>query len=860
MKRISTFVLASLVAVATYALPLRSSVASQKSAQVTTAPELYAPTQKATGLKKAPVAVSSAAADKQQRAEAWMKKHLLDRNILTETAKRALKPAANTESGDTILLEPKTIPAPEFYEGSNDWFIGFIDVTESYILKLDWINGSSTNPYGTYTIDDLALEYSYIIDYTTDPMFGEYVEIVACTFTIDQNIVSQNLSIISLDAVVDGSDGNVYVVNSKSEQITPHDTVTIVSEDANIAMANDSLLLLQATTSNAEIKIAINSPYVTGEYPIDYFNLDSTDITVDGKNVEIWQASAMVDVNDSATFIVAEIQLLSTDTVVYNMLLSQPLPTPNDTIVLSCANLVVDDSWAGWFGVYFFSASVDDVKVDLLVAGEEPGVYTTLDGSLAGGFSVGGTAIDMWSGMLTVTKEDGALTADLECYASDFNYYKIHMAWVAPEPVRVVDVAFAEVSEVTPLSNSFIIQFYNENDTIAASICLLDWVPGETLNFTWDNIYTTYTALAKIVDDSIVEVQVADATGVLELVGDTTKLTATIIGFDSVQYNISMWYALPTAVKTVEVPAITDADFTNRLSDLHKFQLNGATKDSLLAISFAPEYTEQVEGTFATDGKFTKMDFDPEYCAVGVFDAEVEDYDWAYALAGEVVVTMDENQLVTATGWYLGEDSVRYNFTISGLYDKEHIQGDMEDTPVDKVMTPKNYVFEVDDEYLDIYGSVAFVADGIDNGDMLGLEFTIDQTADANEWLIPAGKYEINDTFDPVTVSAGSTDGYDYYMSILAQVDEEGYLTGEDIYFLVGGTVTVEYVGENDLHIVVDAWNSYDVPVKIDINTSATAINNVENDAVKVVKFIKNGQLYIQRGENLYNVLGAMAE
>ena len=72
--------------------------------------------------------------------------------------------------------------------------------------------------------------------------------------------------------------------------------------------------------------------------------------------------------------------------------------------------------------------------------------------------------------------------------------------------------------------------------------------------------------------------------------------------------------------------------------------------------------------------------------------------------------------------------------------------------------------------------------------------------------------------------------------------------------------LAVEKVGEADLHIVVDAVNSYDVPVKIDVNTTATAINNVENDATKAVKFVKNGQLYIQRGEKLYNVLGAMAE
>ena len=854
MKRISTFVLASLVAGATYALPLRSSVASQKAAKVTTAPELYAPAQKATGLKKAPVAVSSIAADKHKRAEALVNRYAPKRNLLMQMAQKNLKPAAQTETSDTVFITTSGF-APKYYTDAEDWYMELYDDNGVYGVALDWF-APADNPYGSFTWEDMDSEHSVILNFTT----YEYIYFEDCEFSLELVKTGKNTSNLTINALIQAENGQVFVVTGETEQLTPQDTVTVVSEDANIAMANDSLLLLEATTEHADIKIGINSPYVVGEYALDYFNLDSTSVTIDGKKVNIWNAFAYVDVDDSATVMFAEVELLSTDTVVYNLLLSMPLPAPNDTIELSCPNLVIDDSWAGWFGTYFLSASAGNVSVDLIVAGEDPGVYTTAEGTLSGGFSIGETAIDMWSGKLTIDKTDGALTADLECYASDFNYYKIHMAWSVPEPTRVVDVAFTEVSEVTPIPNSFIIQFYNENDTIAASICLLGWKPGETLNFTWDSIYTTYTALAKIVDDEIVEVQVADAKGVLELVGDTTKLTATIIGFDSVQYNISMWYAVPVAVDTVDVPAITGATFTNRLSDLHKLKMRGKTADGKFEISFAPEYTEQVEGTFATDGKFTKMDLDPDYCAVGVFNAEVGDFDWAYALAGEVVVTMDENQLVTAKGWYLGEDAVRYNFTISGLYDKEHIQGDMSDTPVDKVMTPKNYVFVLDDEYLPIYGSVAFIADGIDNGDMLGLEFTIDQTADANEWLIPAGEYEINNSYLPFTVSAGSTDGYDFYMSILGQVDEEGYLTGEGIYFLVGGTVTVENVGENDLHIVVDAWNSYDVPVKIDINTSATALTNVESEEAKAVKFVKNGQLYIQRGEKLYNVLGAMAE
>ncbi|MGN1240584.1 MAG: hypothetical protein ACI4TV_06890, partial [Paludibacteraceae bacterium] len=566
MKRLSTLVLASLVAVATYALPLRSSVASQKSAQATTAPELYAPTQKVTGLKKAPVAVSYAAADKQQRAEAWVKKHTPQRNLLMQMAQKNLKPAAKTETADTVFITTSGF-APEYYASSEDWYMELYDDNGVYGVALDWF-APADNPYGSFTWEDMDPEYSVILDFTTN----QYIYFDDCEFSLGLVKTGKNTSKLALNALIHAENGQVFVVTGEDKVLTPQDTVPVVIEDANIAMANDSLLLLEATTDRADIKIGINSPYVVGEYALDYFNLDSTSVTIDGKKVEIWDAFAYVDVNDAATVMFAEVELLSTDTVVYNLLLSMPLPAPNDTIELSCPNLVIDDSWAIFLPIYFLSASAGNVSVDLIVAGEDPGVYTTAEGTLAGGLSIGKKAIDMWSGKLTIAKTDGVLTADLECYASDFNYYKIHMAWVVPEPTRVVDVAFTEVSEVTPIPNSYIIQFQNANDTIAASVCLLDWVPGKTLNFTWENIYTTYTALAKLVDGEIVEVQVADAKGVLELVGDTTKLTATIIGFDSVQYNISMWYALPTAVKTVDIPAITDAVFTNRLSDLHQYQ------------------------------------------------------------------------------------------------------------------------------------------------------------------------------------------------------------------------------------------------------------------------------------------------
>ena len=44
--------------------------------------------------------------------------------------------------------------------------------------------------------------------------------------------------------------------------------------------------------------------------------------------------------------------------------------------------------------------------------------------------------------------------------------------------------------------------------------------------------------------------------------------------------------------------------------------------------------------------------------------------------------------------------------------------------------------------------------------------------------------------------------------------------------------------------------------MKIDINTATTDIHHAEAQHAETRKFLKNGQVFIQRGENIYSVLG----
>ena len=83
---------------------------------------------------------------------------------------------------------------------------------------------------------------------------------------------------------------------------------------------------------------------------------------------------------------------------------------------------------------------------------------------------------------------------------------------------------------------------------------------------------------------------------------------------------------------------------------------------------------------------------------------------------------------------------------------------------------------------------------------------------------------------------------------------KDGYL--DQLYFLVDGTVTVEKV-DGQLRLEVKAVNSYDVPVHVVYDASATAVENtmVENNNVR--KVIKDNQLLIIKESVKYNVLGS---
>lgn len=852
MKRTFTLLLAALVAGATYALPLKPAEGPSTQRPVRT--ETTAALVPASHTVAAPAKLEKKAelsAERKAQVDAWNKRHAFERNVITENAKRASKPAASAEEGQVIELVAGVnfLTNFEYYPETGDWYIGFGDVTGDYIVKFDWVNWDPENPYGTFTIDDWDLGYSYIVDYIN----SVYVFYEEGELTFSQEVVSDKLSRIKLDATVTCDDGNTYHIVGVEETFTPTDTVQTTIHNGTFDYDTEEwILLADGIEGDNSIMLVTAAESLVGSIDPTYVDLENTEIVIDGEDVNILKVVGLeANLNEDLTDYVIELSLISADTALHEIELHCAVPE-GETIEATLPNLVIDDSWYAWFGLVFIEASNSDIEVSLTTIGTE-GTFSIAEGTLAGTLTAGGAALDLLSATLVIEADiNGEVSADLECLATDFNTYKLHMAWIVPDPIRSVDVEFATSARVNVYPSQGLLVIWNENDNQYVRLGVLDWAPNKKLDVSRDNLYDYYCLFINYVDGAERYEEIADVNGTLEQDGDTLRLNAAVICRDSVQYNVKLWYAVPEPTATVEVPAIKDADFINVLS-AGQYQVVGATQDGAYEVSFTTASTYVVPGTYKYTADFTSTDLDLRYSYIANIAAG-EDYS---VLTAEVAVTLDENNVVTATGWYICDNAVKYTFTLVSEFEKERIDGDETEIPANVVMTADTYEYVISDKYFAIYGELDFEALGAEL-DYLWLTFIPEALDDAT--VIPVGTYEINNTYEVGTVTAGATDGWYLYASIYLSLDEEGYLDStKPLYYLVEGTVTVE-TEEGGLHIVVDALNSYDVPVKIDIHTGeggGTAIENTNADEVKIVKFVKNGQLLIQRGNKVFNVLGA---
>ena len=534
---------------------------------------------------------------------------------------------------------------------------------------------------------------------------------------------------------------------------------------------------------------------------------------------------------------------------------AQPQANPIDTVDVVCYDLQLNTDFIGLFGMAYIFANNSDYKLTgaILADSIPPGTYTDCMMDLvhiATGKQIPATSVTL---DLSVDKNRNCAIAG-HMLGEDNILYNLDLSWKTPSTKDTVAIAFdnsAWVAYYPDLGHDFMLSNEDENYDIALDIVQVTM--GES--FTERNLNIGYCRIAnKQTKDTI---KIAAAEGRVWQSNDTTYLSAMVTGFDSVMYDIDLWYAVPAVTQTVELN-IPNATFYNELASDGYYALVGTTADKQyeFAISLLGNTEEDIPGTYVNDGLFggfSGVGYDflhfigGQYTTyIAKWNAAKKDYDIISIEKGETVVEMDDDQNVSLEGWFIGADGVEYKVTLSTKVDKPRIIDDATEGAVDRTFVNEGKLtvekLAEDEVRLEI----------MTNRDLLAMWFYVEQID--NEIIIPEGVYPIDysDDYGSVLAADGSL-GRTFY----ATHDGE-YFTS--FYFLVDGTVTISKKN-GKLSFEVQALNSYDVPVHIIYESSATsAVENITTEQTNSQKKMINGQMMIIRNGKKYNVLGSSIE
>ena len=781
---------------------------------------------------------------------------------LERQAKPATKtaPVAKAQQED-ITLNYEAFAGMTYYEEEEQWWIGLscddIMRTEyGHNLSLEF-DAPAESPCGTYTTEDFDYDFTHL---TTPVSYGS-IHFSDITMTLSYEKVSEHLERYTLTATLVGEDGNTYTVNATHEEIVPKGQVEVYIEDATLTQEGWTFAV-EGKNDDLDVKLVVDNADVIGTYGKNMIIWDESHISYKSTALSPISFKAVVNLashtETGALAYVTEINMMGNDTVDYHFILAAPLPAPTDTIELTAIDLEVDDSYAMYFGSVDFYATTSEFSIRGGWQAEfaEEGTY---DAAIFLDDAQMNTITSLNAQVIVTLADDNNWAIEGTMLGSNNKVYNLHLSYTVPEQKDTVVVAFeksAQAKYYPNLDND--IQIYNENDKYRASIN----VSGIELGGEFDGEYVidgfSYLEAKDGTPISVAEIN----DGKLYQVGDTTKIEADYLTFESVLYQVRLWYVAPTPTATVALD-IKDAECIVDYDYNQVYNLVGYTDDmqTLFVVTVPASTKEDVPGTFVNDGMFGKFgegqyDFDASNSFVGKFNETTESYDLYYMQKGQVTVALDEEDNILMTASVVCEDAIQYEVTMTSKYVEPHIEFDSEDNPVDRVYGATAEL--IINDYTEDYGLVSLqIMDKVE-GDITALYFVLFEP-DA-ETIIPVGTYDINSTGMGGTVLASTGMEWDgsvipsYYARYV-----DGYLA-EPFYFFQEGTVVVSKNGQGKLAIEINALNSCKIPIHIVYSGATSGVEDINVNVDGTRKQIVDGQLLIIRDGKAYNAQGVQVK
>lgn len=742
---------------------------------------------------------------------------------------------------------------PKYYK-TGDWYV-VLENEEDWEVYLNWY-APEDDYCGTFRKNDFDHDYSYIFTPDNRENGGIHYDNIMMKINIEQ--VNPLLSRILLTATIQGDDGNTYRISAVQEILNYKDTIETTIMDAHFT-SGDGEYTIVGKNDDLDIYLTILSDKITGVFnSIEFFDISNSRIVYQGDTIHPLQIEGIVDVGlveNNVLAYGAQIHLLSTDTVMYHIMLSAPFPTPTDTITIQCHNLSIEDTWAETYNTITMNAHNANYEILIMYSDKSvhEATYTEAEAVLHITDRNEGIQVESLLTNMRVSKTDNGqyYQADIQARCTDNKIYNIYLSWDVPTPQDTIQIAFDYSSKSSYYTTNNDLLLVNQDDKYELSLNVFGIPLGG--KFTLDNM-GSYTHIYVHSE----EIEMADVQGTIYQTEDTTWIKANIIGFDSILYQTALWHLVPTPTDTIQL-TLTDVPFNNHLQEGY-FHLFAYTADSAYAVSLMPA-THQVEGVYVNDGLFGRFGegqyhFFNDYTSVAEWNPMTHDYDVYTVDKGELVVQMDENDNIIATASVICENAKLYQITITSHYERPHLEWDTESGDVNRTYTASDIV-SIDNQ-VSADNLIVFAVEAANHADMMVLYLFTDKVDE--EIGLPIGTFPINSSCANGTIlaSTGANEDGSVSPSLYSTIDGE-YL--DKLYFFVDGTVEIIKNEEGKPYIDVHAINSYSIPIHVVYDASATDLNNIFiTSTTEVQKIMIDGQLVIIRNGKAYNAVGAQVK
>ena len=762
-----------------------------------------------------------------------------------------------------------------------EWY--FVLRNERYQFIFDIVNNAKPETLaGTYTEKDLEEWFSWCMFPEANGKTHYYK---TCELTIQEEKVSDTKIKYIVDALIlatlgiGGEEYGYFKVHAEHEVVVAKSKLDVALYNCSITPEEDRFRI-----AGKDSEIAVDFTFFTetgveGYYSHKLMDEENSKIVHNGKTKEIMELEGVIygaeNIYGGLTYIFM-CEAFTTDTCFYNIAMEAPVQA-KDTIEITSTNTIINDAYGMSQQTILVDASTSEYVINAAYNASSvitPAEYPT------------GTSYVYLTDLkteeviesiicnlkITGSRNDG-YQVEIRMLGTDYKYYIMHLSYGVPEVKEIKVLDFPNISKtmfyIDPLgSKELQMANYNEEYSVSFDIFYIDQVMGGEFDLANTVEEQTFLIHHVVEDGHVVDVPVkfAEFGGEIWQKNDTTFLTATVLGFDSIQYEISMFYTIPTPTETVTYTFDGLANeeavlLTNAVSSSGIFILDGMSEDGNLMAKVNVERitNKSIEGTFYNDGKFDHSDFYPTDTWVKVLNATTKSYD-EYAVQKGTMTVKVENNILTAVASFICDNAVQYDLTFITEYVRERIPWDEEEYELDYTFEPNANV-NVTDWRPEGYRIVELFMVDADESIAADFYFILDENVPADSDItLPEGVYPINASWVSGTTLACSgilPDGP--APSYVCFVDKEGYLDPEGLYCLVDGTVTIEKV-DGKLKVEVDALNSYDLSVKLHYNEAGTPVENITTDKTNVSKRLVNGQLLIIRNGATYNATGALVK